>query len=393
MEDFDLQAVLAGIMGDAVLMTAPAVTTVVTGDEGGINRVAGTSPAGRIHAAKPENNRVEAGALEVQVPGDAVLVADEEETATPTTTMLSYPTFTEETLAQTMDIRNYATLCKLKVRKWGGRVKDKKAARQSARDVGAVDDAYSTYKKLFAGVEDRLRAVNSVLDAARTRHYEMTLPWSVTGSGDKGRRDGPRLMPNTLFMEYVTEMGQAKQQKDHVLGELERAYPSMLVEAKNNLKGGFDITQYPTSAEIKNYFDLEFEFHPVPQGADYKGLPQQQISALANKLNKSMHQCMENALRDIWQRTYSRVQKMQERLGNPKHTFHDTLVSNIRELVALLEHLNATRDPRIEKVRQQIEANLCRFEADDLRKDVTKRSLTAKLAGEILQDMEATAGI
>jgi len=255
---------------------------------------------------------------------------------------------------------------------------------------GAVDGAYSTYKRLFAGVEDRLRAVNSVLDAARTRHYEMTLPWSVTGSEDKGRRDGPRLMANTLFMEYVTEMGQAKQQVQQVLGELERAYPSMIVEAKRNLGEGFDIKQYPSSTEIKDYFDLEFEFHPVPQGADYKGLPQQQISALANKLNKSMQQCMENAMRDVWARTYSKVQKMQERLGNPKHTFHDTLVSNIRELAALLEHLNATKDAKIEGIRKQIERGLCRFEAEDLRKDLTKRALTAKLAGEILQEMEET---
>jgi hypothetical protein len=80
--------------------------------------------------------------------------------------------------------------------------------------------------------EDKLRAVNSVLDAARTRHYEMTMPWSVTGVDDRGRRDGPRLLANTLFMEYISEMGQAKQQTQQVLGELKRAYPSMIVEAR-----------------------------------------------------------------------------------------------------------------------------------------------------------------
>ncbi len=383
MNDFDLQSVLSQIMNDQLIMTAPAVTTVVTeNNDADIPRDADGTMVGPILAEseRDTDQSLRDGGLGqgglADVPGDVVPL-------TP-----NYPTFTEENLAETMDIRNYATLCKLKVRKWGGRVKDKKAARQSARDVGAVDGAYSTYKRLFAGVEDRLRAVNSVLDAARTRHYEMTLPWSVTSSDDKGRRDGPRLMANTLFMEYVTEMGQAKQQKDQVLAELERAYPSMLVEAKKNLGNGFDIKQYPTSAEIKDYFDLEFEFMPVPQGADYKGLPQQQIGALANKLNKSMQQCMENAMRDIWSRTYSKVQKMAERLGDPKNIFHDTLVSNIRELASLLEHLNAVKDPKIENLRKQIEANLCRFEPDELRKDLTKRALTAKLASEILEDMD-----
>jgi hypothetical protein len=386
MSDFDLQSVLRGLLNDDPVVDDTQV----------VEQVAEASPpCGDLGGGALPASEQEEPALggEADLPGDAVpliVTAPADEPDDVTTLVMNYPAFTEENLAETMDIRNYATLCKLKVRKWGGRVKDKKAARQSARDMGAVDGAYSTYKRLFAGVEDRLRAVNSVLDAARTRHYELTLPWSVTGSDDKGRRDGPRLMANTLFMEYVTEMGQAKQQKDQVLAELERAYPSMLVEAKKNLGNGFDIKQYPTSAEIKDYFDLEFEFMPVPLGVDYKGLPRQQIGALANKLNKSMQQCMENALRDVWARLYSRVQKMQERLSNPKHIFHDTLVSNMRELAATVEHLNATKDPRIENIRKQIEANLCRFEAEDLRKDLTKRALTAQLAGEILRDMEAS---
>ena len=392
MSDFDLQSVLAQIMSDdPPIMTAPAITTLVTGDEDARAAIDDASDVGSLAQAGAPGSLGRSGAISAAEQEEEA--AREPEELSSHVVSLNYPTFTEENLAETMDVRNYATLCKLKVRKWGGRVKDKKAARQSAKEAGAVDGAYSTYKRLFAGVEDRLRAVNTVLDAARTRHYEMTLPWSVTGSDDRGRRDGPRLLANTLFMEYITEMGAAKQQTQQVLGELERAYPSMIVDAKRNLGNGFDIKQYPTSSDIKDYFDLEFEFMPVPAGADYKGLPGQQVTALANKLNKSMQQCMENALADVWHRAYTRVQKMQERLADPKNIFHDTLVSNIRELAALLEHLNATRDPRIDKVRQQIEANLCRLEPEDLRKDLSKRALTAKLAQEILDDMVAAGSV
>ena len=204
---------------------------------------------------------------------------------------------------------------------------------------------------------------------------------------DRGRRDGPRLLANTLFMEYITEMGAAKQQTKAVLGELKTAYPSMILEAKRNLGTGFDIKQYPTSEEIEGYFDLEFEFMPVPAGADYKGLPQQQIAALAGKLNKSMQQCMENAARDVWSRAYAVIERMHERLTNPKNMFHDTLVSNVKELAALLAHLNPTNNPRIEDVRQRMEKDLCRFEPEVLRKDLMKRALVAKLAGELLTDM------
>ena len=372
-QEFDLQSVLSQIMTGETHGEDPKEDPKEEAIPGGVlvaQEAVRSAPADMpvLMTAPPDD-----------IPDDTTVV----------TANLTFPTFTEGNLAQTMDIRNYATLCKLKVRKWGGPVKDKKAAHRSSQEAGAVDGAFSTYKKLFAGVEDKLRAVNSVLDAARTRHYEMTMPWSVTGVDDRGRRDGPRLLANTLFMEYITEMGAGKQQTKAVLGELKAAYPSMILEAKRNLGTGFDIRQYPTSEEIEGYFDLEFEFMPVPAGADYKGLPQQQIAALAGKLNKSMQQCMENAARDVWSRAYAVIERMHERLTNPKHMFHDTLVSNVKELAALLAHLNPTNNPRIEDVRQRMEKDLCRFEPEVLRKDLMKRALVARLAGDLLTEMGA----
>ena len=380
MSDFDLQSVLEQIMGNDELpdtkpgdkiMTAPApVTTIVTKTE----PVAVPAPEAPCVSSRvnDEDNAVQ-----------------EHDNTTLKVSALSFPVFTDETIADTLDMRNYATLCRLKVRKWVGRKRDKNAARRSEQDVGAVTGSFSTYKKLFAGTEDKLRAVNSVLDAARTRHYQMTLPWSTTSLEDAGRRDGPRLLANTLFMEYISEMGAAKQAMESVLNEFETAYPSLLLEAKRNLKGAFDITQYPPSSSIRELFALDFEFSPIPEGGDYKGLPQAQIAKLREKLDKARQQCMENAMRDVWDRMHKVVKHMFETLSDQKKGFHDTLVSNVREMAALLQHLNATKDPRIEDLRTKIEGNLCRYEPDVLRKDVTKRALVAKLAGEVLQDMHS----
>lgn len=374
-QEFDLQSVLAQIMGDEPLELKKTVVTTTTTETV-------TAP---LNAKKGVTKVVTEDPIAVALDPDA---GDDEE-ARPASTLMSFPTFTDETLAETLDIRNYATLCRLKVRKWVGKRRDTTAVRKAEGDNGAVNGAFSAYKKLFAGTEDKLRAVNSVLDAARTRHYQMTLPWSTTGMDAAGRRDGPRLLANTLFQEYISEMGAAKQAMEQVLNEFEKAFPQLLVEAKRNLGKAFDITQYPTSSSIRDLFALEFEFNPIPAGADYKGLPAAQVSALSRKLNKATQQCMENAMRDVWDRTYTIVQKMAERLGNQKNTFHDTLVSNVREIADLLQHLNATKDTRIDEIRHKIQVNLCRFEPEVLRKDITKRALTAKLAQEILQDMES----
>jgi len=330
------------------LMTAPADTTVVTGD----------------------NND------------------DDEHVAALQSPMVSFPQFTTADVAAQLDIRNYATLCRLKVRKWIGRKRDKSAALRAESENGSVNGTYSAYKKLFAGTEDKLRAVNSVLDSARTRHYQMTLPWSTTGMDDSGRRDGPRLLANTLFMEYTTEMAQAKQAMQQRFMDLRSAYPSLLIEAKANLGKAFVASDYPTPDELEDLFTLDFEFNPVPDGMDFKGLPAQQAQKLADKLNDNRNRCLENAMRDVWQRMHAVVFKMQERLGNPEHAFHDTLVSNVRETVDLLEHLNATSNPEVEHIRQRIKADLCRFEAKTLRESLAKRSLVTALAKDILQSMD-----
>ena len=377
MTDFDLDSVLKQIM---------------EGDNGKQEEEEAKAKSGGALVAE-QTVRPQASDLHVQsmtAPTDTTVVTEEIEDVIPTT--VRYPTFTTEQVAAELDIRNYATLCKLRVRKWIGRKRDKTAAKKVESDHGSVDGTYTAYKRLFAGTEDKLKAVNSVLDSARTRHYQMTLPWSTTGLDDSGRRDGPRLLANTLFMEYITEMGQAKQLMQSKFEDLREAYPNLLTEARRNLGSAFTITDYPTPDELEQMFALDFEFNPVPDGMDFKGLPAQQAQKLADKLNDSRRACLENAMKDVWQRAHTVVAKMAERLADQKATFHDTLVTNVRETADLLTHLNATSDPKIETLRQRIEADLCRYEPEVLRSDVRKRALTAQLAKDILSDMDRLAG-
>ena len=340
-------------------MTAPADTTVVTGD----------SDEGDSTGMESTDSKQTSSGLPV----------------------VSFPQFTSADISAQLDIRNFATLCKLKVRKWVGRKRDKGAAKKAESDHGSVDGTYTAYKKLFAGTEDKLKAVNSVLDAARTRHYQMTMPWSTTGMDDSGRRDGPRLLPNTLFMEYITEMGQAKQTMQQRFSELRQAYPQLLQEAQRNLGSAFVITDYPTPDELEQLFALDFEFSPIPEGVDFKGLPAQQAQRLSDALEKSKRACMENAMRDVWSRMHDVVFKLAERLGDPKKIFHDTLVSNVQETADLLRHLNAVNDPHIEEIRQRIQSDLCRFDAKHLRDNLSQRALVARLAQDILESMDHTA--
>ena len=301
------------------------------------------------------------------------------------------PTFTSAEAAATMDLRNFATIVTLNTARWHAKVKDRQASRDAARVNEASEDAFETRKKLLAGADDLLKAIHKAIDAARAKHYELTLPWTTTGIQDIGRRSGGRLLPNSLFFDYTKAMATFKADMKAAVAAFVPAYPSLVEQAEKKLGKRFDRTEYPNAESIEQHFDLSFDFQPVPEGSDFKGLPQQQCDALANAIQSKTTTMVENAMQDLWTRLYEAVTHMSERLSHPDKMFHHTMVSNIANLAYLMKHLNVTGDRRMEELRQRVQKDLCRYDAEALRKDAACRRLVATAATEILAQMKGMA--
>lgn len=300
---------------------------------------------------------------------------------------LKMPTFTADDFAETMDIRNFATLVTLNTARWHAKVKDRQAAKSAAAVNDADEGAFEVRKRLLAGADSLLKAIHKAIDEARAAHYEMTLPWSTTSMQDVGRRTGGRLLPNTLFVEYTTVMAQKKQQMQDALAKFIPAYPQLVEEAKKKLGKRFDAREYPNASSIASHFDLSFDFQPIPKGDDFKGLPQAQLAALAAKVNENTRIMAENAMQEVWMRLYDVVSKMAERLSSPDKLFHNTLVQNVRDTVRLLAHLNVTHDARVEALRKKVEKHLCQHDPKVLRENLVIRAQVAAHAQSIIEEM------
>ena len=301
------------------------------------------------------------------------------------------PTFTTDEIADSLDIRNFATLVTLNTARWHAKVKDRKAAKDAADKAGAKADAFEARKKLLAGCDAKLKQVHKAIDAARTEHYRLTMPWSMVGVNDVGKRTGGRLMPNTLFMEYTTAMAKAKAEMDRLVIAFEKDYPSLLAIAKQNLGSAFDPAQYPNPSSIAQHFRLSFDFNPIPVGTDFKGLQDAQVQKLGAALNKKTRTMLENAMQDAWVQLHDSVQLAYDRLSQPKQMFHATLIKKLVDQASILTHLNATKDPRIEAVRKMVEDKLTKHDAKDIRKDEALRKHLAEQASDILKHMEEAA--
>jgi hypothetical protein len=299
------------------------------------------------------------------------------------------PTFTTDEIADAIDIRNFGTLVTLQTRRWHAKVKDRQASRDAAAASNADAAAFETHKKLLAGADEKLKRIHKAIDDARAKHYRMTLPWSTVSHDDSSKRTGARLLPNTLFMEYTTTMAHALQEMKQAINDFVPAYPALIQLAQQKLGMRFNAAEYPNASAIANYFDLSFDFMPIPLGGDFQGLADAQVQRLADTLQRKTRQMLENAMQDAWLRLHETVSHAAERLTNPDATFHYTMVEKLKEQADLLKHLNVTNDQRIEDVRLYVEKHLTMYDVKDIRKDENLRKQMAKDARTALEAMEA----
>lgn len=309
--------------------------------------------------------------------------ADQSEQVIP----LVFPKFEVADFAAAADMRNFATLVTLNTARWHAKVKDRVASQSAATTAGADKNAFETRKNLLVGVDASLKKVHRAIDDARAKHYEMTVPFTTTSIDDTGRRTGGRLLPNTLFDEYITIMAAHQKAMKDALNEFIPVYPQLIQEAQAKLGDRFVPSEYPNPSSIRTKFNLSFDFSPIPAGDDFKGLAATQLSALARKLNQSLELQLGNAMEDLWARMHEAVGKMAERLSSPDKTFHNTLVQNVRDVARLAGHLNMIGDPKVEEIRKLMETHLCQHEPKDLREKPLLRQQTAAHAQDILQRM------
>ena len=351
----------------------PEVTTVVSSDSDTLE----------------EDLAADAALVAAELPAiDNTMFSEEVEEA-----IVPVPTFTTDELMDSIDIRNFGTLVSLTNRRWHAKVKDRKAAKDAADASNADASSFEARKRLLVGADEKLKRVHKAIDAARTDHYRMTLPWSTVGINDHGKRAGSRLLPNTLFFEYAQTMGQHKAEMLEALDKFTSAYPTLIAISQQKLGTAFNQNEYPAPAAIEQHFALEFDFEPIPVGGDYQGLQDAQVEKLADALERKTQKRLENAMQDAWMRLYDDVERAATALSNPDAMFHYTLFDKLTEHASMLKHLNVTGDAEIEKIRKRVKTELTLHDVKDVRKDDALRKRLGEHATAIFELMQEYANV
>ena len=270
-----------------------------------------------------------------------------------------------------------AMLVKLSICKWSARKYDRKVSKEVADQYGTDQDRGRYNKVLIA--QEAIKAIGQAEGAARTFHYEQTLPW---------KDDGARILPAANFSHYSAEMRKFKAEFQNQVMAFLGNYPDLVSDARVQLTGLFDAADYPDREKIQSKFSFEVEVDPLPTGADFRvDLQAGEVDRIKADITARLELAQRDAMADCFNRLHDVVRKAAEKLTDKTAIFRDSLITNIQDLVDLLPRLNLTGDPRLETLRQEVADKLLGYEPDHLRKNAFARQETANAANDILAAM------
>ena len=279
-------------------------------------------------------------------------------------------------------IASSAMFAELSIGNWTARKLDRKATKETTSANGASDDAGAFHKKLLSCPE--LEAIQKhIANTRQNIHYRLTMPWSDLGV---------RLLPTAMFAEYYKEITAAETEFHRLVDAFLQAYTWAQAQAQARLGNLFSSDDYPSVEIVAAKFRFRHSQTPIPDAGDFRlDIGNEAQDALRKQYADFYAQQLNNAMGDVWQRTYDALQKMSERLdyadADNKKIFRDSLVDNVREMLGLLSKFNVTGDQRMENMRVRLEDAMLGVSADTLRDDDTFRLDTKAKVDAIIKSM------
>lgn len=273
----------------------------------------------------------------------------------------------------------------LNISVWTARKKDKRASTKVNNDHNAIRDASTVHKNLLAGC-DKLTEIKTLAGKIRSTHYDMTLPWTDSGT---------RIIMTAGYPDYVAVMTDMITQFNTLTNEFIDMYDFEVISVRTRLGDMFDENEYPPSWQVRDKFGVKLVCSPVADmhdwrldvDADVQTCFDEAISTYGN----AMEQRINGAMADIHQRLHKVLSNMSERLDyvgdKDKKTFRNTLLDNVLDIVDLMRKCNLTDDTQLTAQADTLERALRGVSPEALRDSSHLRAATKRTVDEVIAQL------
>lgn len=269
---------------------------------------------------------------------------------------------------------------------------DKAASAATTSMHGAAEGSARVLVSRLPGADELHRKIIALQNETRQTIFDRSMPWD---------NNGWRLLPNTQLqwaMAYVT--GQ-QQEFDHLLSELRHQASQIIATAEAN-RGSFSV-EVPTEDELIEAYSLEHNIQPLPEGSQFRGLPQEVADKLQHALDQRVATAVEAAQTDVMRRLSAPLENFVERMRlydereealergeevGRAGVFRDSVLHNIQSIVGMLDEFNVGDDERMATLKQQLEV-MGRLTPEALRTRADVRKAAATRAQKVADNLNS----
>jgi hypothetical protein len=284
-----------------------------------------------------------------------------------------------------MSISDRAVLVQLNISSWGTERLDKGQTERINVLNNADAKAGKVHKDLMCGTT-LAKDIDLHVGRARLWNNQNTMPWQDRGA---------RLLPTSLFLSYKAEMNSRESSFVAMVNRFIPNYAAAKQTAMNYLGSMYREEDYPEVNDIASKYKWTLSVSPIPSSGHFcLDVPAEDLENVRKSCDDFVEQKVAEAMRKPWEDLHTmltgmsgKLQEVDELNGTPKR-FHETFVTNALDLCKLLNHMNITNDPQLDKARQQLELVLAGTDVDDIKENEFVRSDMKKRVDNILNQFD-----
>jgi len=221
--------------------------------------------------------------------------------------------------------------------------------------------------------DESLEAIRKFAGEIRKYHYDHTCCWE----------DGQQLLTSKMRPTYDARFNDYFEPEFWKLVDaFGERYPQWIEQAKIMHAGTFDQNDYPAWSECRKMFRLARAYAPVPHASHFTPEMKQLYGA---SLETAVAKKLDDAVTETWERLLKPVKAMADKLTSPEAIFRDSLIENVREMLALVPDLNFSADTGLKAAAKAIQDQLAALDPELLRVNKVERKEAADKAKGILE--------
>jgi hypothetical protein len=288
-----------------------------------------------------------------------------------------------------MDLTSKAMIATLSIKGiWSAAAEDESVTSEVARQHQVSEDLGRYLKRICDPRKiPTLKKFNSSRGALRILHRKMTLAWY-----DKGGR----MLPSAAYFEYMNAIGAQKQRVIEDYDAFLNEIPTLKAKARVEMNALFHEEDWPDVDELRAKVDIRVRITPLADAADFRvQLGADEEAKIKAQVSKDLFANLAGGLAELVGQVKTCVQDTHARLakyevdgqGNTVHTFRDTAITNLREIVADARKLNVIGDPTLTALLDEIDGSLCQKDPQTLRDNFVQRQQAVNDADAIAKKL------